>query len=338
MASLDVKTNSTYATTNWDEYQKGRLQYPSSLTDIIYDYRRQHPQARWDRLVDIGAGSGVASIKFMPDFKIVHNSDPSPWNEEQARTFLPDWANRLGLNTIFEYSQSTGEETYAKTGEKQVDLAICATAAHFMDPDGLVLSIAKMLRPGGTLAVFSYWMPIFPDCSQHFHEVFAKTFDNTVLKFLQAGDETNQARLAKVVQRRMAGKGVLDSLPIPEELYVDPLRVYINAGTGEVPYSALFRRFTSPSSSPGGITRVSPGDRICNYHTGIDPAAEGWSLIADKQYLSNFFDTIRPANARLSEEESRDVHAEWQQAFDDECPAGTVRVLWPAYIVLATRK
>ena len=338
MASVDPKTKTTYATTDWDQYRQGRPSYPPSLTEIIYSYRRRHPKAGWERLVDIGAGSGIASTNFMPDFKIVHVSDPSLWNEEQARSFLPDWAQRHGLNTALEYSQSTGEEAYTQTGEKQVDMVICATAAHFMDPDGLVASIAKMLRPGGTLAVFSYWMPTFPDRSQHFHEVFAKTFDNVVLKPLQSGDDLSRTRLAKVVERRMAGKGVLDSLPLPEEFYDDPLRVYINSGAGEIPYNALFLKFAPANPQPGGISRVSSRDQIVSYYTGTDPAAEGWSFDADKKWLSVFFDTIRPPNNKLSEEESREAYAEWEKVFDDECPTGIVRVLWPAYVVLATRK
>ena len=41
----------------------------------------------------------------------------------------------------------------------------------------------------------------------------------------------------------MAGKGVLDSLPIVEELFDDLLRVYINAGsTGEILYNGLFEK------------------------------------------------------------------------------------------------
>lgn len=339
MASIDPTTKTTYATTDWDQYQRGRPPYPPSLTEIIYNYRRQHPVAGWERLVDIGAGSGVASTNFIADFKVVHNSDPSPWNEEQARTFLTGWAGRHGLSTVFEYSQSTGEDAYKHTGEKQADLVICATAAHFMDPDGLVASISKILRPGGTLAVFSYWMPTFPDQSQRFHDIFAETWEKMVLIPLQqSGDDQSRATLARVIERRTAGNGVLDCLPLPEEFYKDPLRVYINSGPGEAPYNPLFIKFATPNRQPGGITRVSQRDRILTYFTGTDPEADGWSFEADKKWLPVFVNTIRPANKNLSEEESRDAYAEWDSIFDKECPTGKLRVRWPAYVVLATRK
>ena len=338
MAFVDPKTKTTYASTGWDQYHEGRPPYPQSLTEVIYRYRHQRSEAGWERLVDIGAGSGTASTNFMPDFKVVHISDPSPSNEEQARAFLSDWAQRHGVETILEYSQATGEEAYKKTGEKQADMAICATAAHFMDPNGLVASIAKMLRPGGTLAVFSYWMPIFPDQTRHFHEVFAKTFEDQILKPLQSRDKPSRARLAQVVERRMAGFGVLDSLPLPAEVYDDPLRVYINSEPGETPYQGLFLKYASSNFSPTSSSRVSPGDCIAAYNTGSDSEAEGWMYTVDKSWISSFCDTFRPPNKKLSEEEHREAYGEWEQVFDEESSTGTVRILWPAYIILATRK
>lgn len=333
MAAVDPKTKTTYATSDWAQYHQGRPTYPPSLTDIIYTYRRQHANAGWERLVDIGAGSGVAATNFLSDFKIAHISDPSPSNEEQARAYLSEWTQRHGVNPALEYSQSTGEEAYKHTGDQAADLAICATAAHFMDPDGLVASIAKLLRPGGTLAVFSYWMPHFPGRSQHFHDVFGQTFNKTILRHLHTDDEASFARLSKVVARRMAGKGVLDSLPIPEELFEDPVRVYINAGD-ETPYRAIFRQFAAKDEKPGGIERVESQDRVVRYQTGESPEAEGWAFDAGKEWISVHFNTFR----KIDEEEAREAFAEWNKVFDEECPGGTTRVVWPAYLVLATRK
>ncbi|OJJ88365.1 uncharacterized protein ASPGLDRAFT_41931 [Aspergillus glaucus CBS 516.65] len=270
MASVDPQIQTTYATTDWDHYRQGRPSYPASLTEIIYSYRRRHPKAGWVRLVDVGAGSGVAATNFMTDFQTIHNSDPSPWNEEQARAFLSEWAQQHTLNPFLEYSQSSGEKAYFQTGEQSADLVICATAAHFMHPDGLVDSIGRMLRPGGTLAIFSYWMPSFPGRSERFHDVFGQTFDNLVLsKLLSCTDDVGRAKLAKVVERRMTGKGVLDSVPLPEDIFKDPLRVYINTDDAEVPYGSFFAKV-----SPGGVSRVKDGEHLVHYHTGTDKEAE----------------------------------------------------------------
>ncbi|CAI7591646.1 unnamed protein product [Penicillium glandicola] len=324
MATADSKTGTTYATTDWNKYQQGRPPYPPSLTNLIYDFHRRQPSVGWERLVDIGAGSGIAATNFMADFKIIHNSDPSPWNEEQARAFLSNYAKEHGLAPELEYSQSTGEETYKHTGESAADLVIAATAAHFMDPDGLAECAAKILRPGGTLAVYSYWNPSFPGRSQHFHQTFGKTFDNLVLKSLESGDDANRARLAKVIERRMTGGGCLDSVPLPTDLFEDPKRVYINAGPGEIPYKYLYQRFFGPGKDVGGVSRVGEQDEIVRYTTDEDVEAEGWAFDAGKEWFPTFFNTIRPANSTMTEEETREAYKEWEQVFDEECPQGTL--------------
>lgn len=340
MATLDPTTKSTYATTDWDHYQKGRPPYPASLKELIYKYHRQHAGAQWKRLVDVGAGSGVAAANFLADFSTAHISDPSPANLEQARAFLSSKSSDCG--TKLEYGVATGEHAHEQAGEGSADLVICATAAHFIDPDGLVSSAARMLRPGGTMAVFSYWMPTFPKQSAHFHDVFARTWDRLVLHSLQSaepGVDLAQTRLAKVVARRMAGRGVLDSVPLPEDVFETPLRAYINPGSsGEIPYHDLFRKFEGPDRQPSGISRVSRRDQIVHYQTGADPEAEGWAYQVDRAWLSVMINTIRPENSTLSNEATQEAYAEWNEAFEEECPSKKLDILWPAYVVLARRK
>ncbi len=134
-----------------------------------------------------------------------------------------------------------------------------------------------MLRPGGTLAVFSYWIPTLLDQSQRFRDAFAKTLDNLVLKPVLSGNPSGWAMLAKVLEHRMTGKGALDSLPLPEDLYDDTLRVYINSITNETPYRAFSRQFSTANQELSGISRMNPRDQIVSYQSGMNPEAEGWS-------------------------------------------------------------
>ncbi|PYH94038.1 hypothetical protein BO71DRAFT_399205 [Aspergillus ellipticus CBS 707.79] len=338
MASVDPTTKTTYGTTDWKSYTQGRPPYPASLTEIIYAYRRQHPHAQWDRLVDIGAGSGVASTNFLAEFKTIHNSDPSPSNESQARAFLPDWAARHGLDRTFEYSQASGEDAYTKTGEGLTDLAICATAAHFIDPDGLVTSIGKMLRPGGTMAVFSYWMPNFPQQSSRFHDVVAQTFENVILKRRGQGDAAARTLLAKSMERRLVGRGVLDSVPLPEEYFEDPVRVYINPPPDGLPFKELFVKYGSAGPPSSDMDRVRETDRIVEYHTGVDSEAEGWAFDVDRNWFLVFLNTFLSPDQKLTPENSREQLAHWEKVCDEECPTGRLRAQWVAYLVLGTRK
>ena len=143
--------------------------------------------------------------------------------------------------------------------------------------------------------------------------------------------------LTKVLERRTTGKGALDSLPLSEDLYHTPLRVYINSATDKVPYCELSRHLLRANQELGGVSRVNPRDQIVHYQSGIDPEAEGWSFDADKKQLSSFVDSVRPLNNKLPEGHSRAVCTEWERVFDDECHTGTVRVHWPVYVALATR-
>ena len=178
----------------------------------------------------------IASLGYIHDFKTVHISDPGTSNEAQARTFLSRYIDSQNLSTALEFSQRTGEEAYKHVGEGQADMVICATAAHFMDQDGLADSIAKMFKPGGTLAVFSYWFPSFPDESPRLLEAFAKTLDELALKPVSSGDDASQALLAKTFERQNTGNDPLDSPPLPgRNLFDDPMRVHINSSSERAP-------------------------------------------------------------------------------------------------------
>ncbi|PWY83584.1 hypothetical protein BO70DRAFT_361682 [Aspergillus heteromorphus CBS 117.55] len=340
MASVDPTTRTAYGATNWESYSQGRPPYPASLTEIIYAYRRQHADAQWNRLVDIGAGSGIASTNFMRDFKTIHNSDPSASNEAQARAFLPAWAAQHGLDPTFEYSQSTGEDAHTKVGENETDLAICATAAHFIDPDGLVSSIGKILRPGGTMAVFSYWLPTFPGSSERLHDAFARMFEDVVLKKRERdSDEATRAHAARAMERRLVGRGALDSVPLPEEVFEDPVRVYINPPVdGAVPYKGVFLKYWPAGPHTDGLDRVRVGERIVGYHTGTDPEADGWAFDVDKMWFVAFLNTFRSSDQKLSPEDPGEELLGWERVFDEECPTGKLRVVWTAYLVLGTRR
>ncbi|KAK4184783.1 S-adenosyl-L-methionine-dependent methyltransferase [Podospora australis] len=343
MAAVDPTTKTTYATTDWSHYQRGRPPYPPSLTSLILSYHAQAPNPGYTRLVDIGAGSGIASTPFIPSFKHIHISDPSPSNLSQARSFLASYSAERNLSPpVLEFSQSIGEEAHLHTGPAQADFVICATAAHFIDPDGLAKSIAAMLKPGGTMAVFSYWMPSFPGKTEKFEEAFAQVFDKLVLASLQAREpetkELSETRLANVVERRMTGEGVLDSLPAPGEWFEGVERVYVNAKKGDIPLRGLFQKFAPKGKTVGGKSRVEQGEKEVRYESGRDEEAEGWEFEVDKGWLGNFFDTIRPEGDVDLGEEAKKAMDEWEAVFEKESEGGRVVIRWPAYVVLARRK
>ena len=219
------------------------------------------------------------------------------------------------------------------------DLVISATAAHFMDPDGLSESIGKILKPGGTLAVYSYWMPTFPGQSKRLHDAFAEALASLILKpALREGGEKAKGMLTKVITRRMPGNGGLDSLPLPEDVWENVKRVYINSPGEEIPYRELSKQLSLDKEMLKKGTRVGVSDEISKYESGVDAEGEGWAFDADKGQISAFLDSVRPFGDKMEEGEYRRIYGEWEKVFDEECPGGKVRIAWPVYVALATKK
>jgi SAM-dependent methyltransferase len=336
--SAESSTRTVFANADWDEYMRSRPPYPPSLTEIIYDYRRDRPGTKWERVVDIGAGIGVAATSFAHDFEIVHLSDPSPLNIDKARKFLSEWAQNNGATTTFEFSQSTGEESYKHTGESQADMVICATAAHFMDPDGLIAAISRILRPGGTLAVFTYSTPTFPDQSDRLERSFAKVVaDVHQFSTLKPGDDQDKEFfniINKLISRFSSGRGMHDSIPIPDESYADTRRIYINVDKTMQDIHGE----NHPSWVELIPSRVSSTDTVIDYRSGTDPQAEGWSFATDKEWIRKLLDSFSLTGIPLTDDGRTKLYSEWERVFDEECPSGTVRAVWPVNILLGTRK
>ncbi|KAJ7917523.1 hypothetical protein B0H13DRAFT_1994817, partial [Mycena leptocephala] len=287
-------TRTVFANADWDEYMRSRPPYPPH---------------EWQRVVDIGAGIGVAATSFARDFEIVHLSDPSPLNIDKARKFLSEWAQNNGVTTTFEFSQSVGEESHKHTGRAR--------------------RICRILRPGGTLAVFTYSAPTFPDQSDRLKRSFAKVVaDVHQLSTLKPGDDRAKEFfniINKFVSRFSSGRGMHDSIPMPDEFYADTRRIYINVDkTVQDAYGENY-----PSWIESIPSRVLSTDTVIDYRSGTDPQAEGWSFTTDKEWIRKLLDSFSLTGIPLTDDEQTKLYSEWERVFDEECPSGTVRAVWP---------
>jgi SAM-dependent methyltransferase len=92
-------------------------------------------------VLDLAAGTGklTASLVARPQLRVVA-VEPDPGMLRELRRLLPDLDARQG----------TGEEIPLPDGS--VDAVLIGQAFHWMDPDRALPEIARVLRPGGTLA------------------------------------------------------------------------------------------------------------------------------------------------------------------------------------------
>ena len=333
MSNIDPNTSTAYANLDWENYIASRPPWPQSLRNVICDYHRAHKDAGWKRVVDVGGGVGISSTIFASDFDTIHLLDPSPRNHKAAKKFLGDWIESNGLNTKLDYTVATAEEGYKSV--KDADLVICAETAHFIDPDSLVESAAAMLRPGGTMAIYSYWMPLFPDKSPRLSELFTQASARSVALALESGNDEVIQQGRKVLARIAAGTGPIASVPAPKEYFQGVRRIRINT-QAEITVEAFMRHH--PLDFDQIPSRVDAQDIEYMYETGKDPQADGWSFPIDNKWAHNWMATYPPSDLKLSKEDYEAMYGDWDKAFAEECPSGTVQSLWPVNILLATRK
>ncbi|KAG9074453.1 hypothetical protein FS749_013989 [Ceratobasidium sp. UAMH 11750] len=139
------------STFNAASYASFRPTYPRSLFEFIYGYHAQSGRAAWDKVVDLGCGTGQATVAVAERFKHAVGCDPSPGMVENARLAVEQ--TNLANKPTFEVSPA---ERLGFWGDESVDMAIAAQAAHWFDYKRLFPELARVLKPGGTVAIWNY--------------------------------------------------------------------------------------------------------------------------------------------------------------------------------------
>jgi len=158
---------------NVEKYAIARPTYPRQLFDMIFRYHEYGAQGvvdvpstqgkpRWDVAVDLGCGTGQATVELHP-FKRIIGVDPSQKMLENARnyasSFLPDRPNSTQIlpdvGSQYEFVQSPAEDL-AFLKDRSVDIVIAAQAAHWFDWNRLWPELARVLRKNATVAFWGY--------------------------------------------------------------------------------------------------------------------------------------------------------------------------------------
>ncbi|KAF9787974.1 S-adenosyl-L-methionine-dependent methyltransferase [Thelephora terrestris] len=147
----------TFAKATFDStrYALFRPTYPRQLFDAAFRYHDRTRGARWDLAVDLGCGTGQATVELTP-FKRVIGIDPSEKMVEQARLAVPqNSANRI------EFAQGSAEDL-SMLPDSSVDLVIAAQSSHWFNWDKVWPEIARVLKPSGTASIWGYGEIIIP--------------------------------------------------------------------------------------------------------------------------------------------------------------------------------
>lgn len=139
------------ATFNAASYASFRPTYPKSLFEFIYAYHAQSGRAGWEKVVDLGCGTGQATLEVADQFKEAVGCDPSQGMIENAR--LSAQQSNLARKPSFVVSPAEKLE-FLEDGS--VDLAMAAQAAHWFNYKTWFPELARVLKPGGTVAFWNY--------------------------------------------------------------------------------------------------------------------------------------------------------------------------------------
>lgn len=154
ITSPQEKTFSTYNEAQGENYAKLRPEYHPSLYQTIIDHHTSSG-GTFNTLLDVGCGPGTATHALAPNFTQVVGLDPSPGMVATARAHS---ANKATANVRFEVStaEGLGNNISPPIEDNSVDMIISANAAHWFDMSRFWTSAARVLKSGGTVAL---WTP-----------------------------------------------------------------------------------------------------------------------------------------------------------------------------------
>ncbi|KAI0593468.1 S-adenosyl-L-methionine-dependent methyltransferase [Biscogniauxia sp. FL1348] len=127
-------------------YAAFRPTYPASLFRTVLNYH-QLPTGG-GTLLDLGCGHGLVARDLSPHFASVVAVDPSPGMVAQAQRMTEPQA-RITF-------RRGGAEDLGFLAAASVDMAVAGQAAHWFDYERAWPSLARAVRPGGTLAFWGY--------------------------------------------------------------------------------------------------------------------------------------------------------------------------------------
>ncbi|KAI0075590.1 S-adenosyl-L-methionine-dependent methyltransferase [Panus rudis PR-1116 ss-1] len=138
------------ATYNAARYASIRPTYPRQLYEFVFQYHARSPNARWGTAVDLGCGTGHATMGLTP-FKRIIGVEPSAKMVEQAREALKD----IALPGQVEFVHSGAEDLHFLQ-DGSVDLIVSAQAAHWFNWQKVWKEASRVLRKDGSLAAWGY--------------------------------------------------------------------------------------------------------------------------------------------------------------------------------------
>ncbi|CAI4214914.1 unnamed protein product [Parascedosporium putredinis] len=148
---MSIFGRTTYSAASYAAF---RPSYPPSLFNKVLAYHAQGSRgpsspSEAGTLLDLGCGHGLIARALASHFRRVIGVDPSRGMIEQARSMT------IGKADNIEFRQGKAEELqFLDDGE--IDMVVVGQAAHWFDMDKLWPELARVVKKGGSLAIWGY--------------------------------------------------------------------------------------------------------------------------------------------------------------------------------------
>ncbi|KAI9667614.1 MAG: hypothetical protein M1821_000430 [Bathelium mastoideum] len=163
-------------------YALGRPSYVPELFQFIFDHHASHGGV-FHKLLDVGCGPGKATRDMSSRFDEVIGADPGEQMIEQARKL--GGSTKTGKPIQFVVSSAEALDKIAGLEEESVDLLTAATSAHWFTMSEFWPVAAKVMKPGGTIAM---WCPGPVHCHPAHPRAAIVTERMEQLRATEAGD------------------------------------------------------------------------------------------------------------------------------------------------------
>jgi SAM-dependent methyltransferase len=149
------KTFTTFTKAQGANYAKNRGGYHSKLYETIID---QHTSTggQLNTLLDVGCGPGTAARALAPQFVHVIGLDPSSGMINNALSLGGVSSTSEPIRFEISTAEDLGLHLSPPVGDSSVDLITVAAAAHWFDMPRFWPQAARVLKPGGTAALWTF--------------------------------------------------------------------------------------------------------------------------------------------------------------------------------------
>lgn len=208
------------------DYERYRPGYPAPLIERLRERRALPARAI---VADVGAGTGISSALFLDAGCTVYAIEPNAAMRAAAEARLGD---RPGFHSLDALAEAT------TLPDASVDLVVAGTAFHWFDPARTRAEFARILRPGGHVALF--WN------TRNLDSAFMRELEAVLRAHIPDYAATNARERANEADlRAFFGAGWIE-----HAVFANPLSLDLDALLGRVASSSYSPRPSDPAREP----------------------------------------------------------------------------------------